>query len=196
MDESLIPILERIAENTSKNDSLWVATIAGGFAILGALVAGLLSYLAARASLAAQAKLERQRLVATVVSAERLIWLKELRFKTAEFFTKMDLQIGYLERPVDKSNPAALQQLLDSYAEQAVALSHGIFPMLNSTKEHQKALSDAINNTLLFMNTLVGRKTLDALKIDKLPYAEIKTHAFKALEQIGVKAWDKVQGLE
>lgn len=196
MPESMIPLLEEIAANTSRNDSLWVASIAGTFAILGALTASLISYFAAKASLASQAKLERQRLIATVVSAERLIWLKEIRGKTAEFYTKMDVQINHLQRPVASSEPEALQQLIDAYAEQAVSLSHAIFPMLNTTKEHQRALSFAINDTMAFMNAVTRRKTFDALQIDKRPYAKLKTDAFKSLENIGIKAWDKVQSLE
>ena len=196
MPDTILTLLQQIAENTSRDDSLWIAGIAGGSGVLGAVMAGVISYFVAKRTLAAQANIERQKLVASVVSTERLRWLKELRERSADFYTKMDMQLGHLERPVPQANPQALQEILDSYYEETVSLSHAIFLMLNKSKNHQGDLSTAVNDTLKFMQTQIKSKTLAPMSIDKHPYARLKTNAFNSLELIGAKAWSKVQHLE
>ena len=197
MPDPILPLLQQIADNTARDDSLWIAIVAGASGILGAVLSGIIAYLAARSSLLAQAKTERKKLKATVVSTERLRWLQDLRNKTADFYTQMDMQLTHLERPLQLPNANALQDLLDKYSEQAVSLSHSIFPMLNTTKEHQRELWHAINNTLGFMgNVISAKKSTAPMQINKQPYAALKTEAFTALEGIGVKAWHKVQKLK
>lgn len=196
MPNQILPLLQQIADNTSRDDSLWVAAIAGGSGVLGAAMAGVLSYFVATRTLAVQAKIERQKLVASVVSTERLRWLKELRERSADFYTKMDMQLGHLERPVPQGNPQALQDILDCYFEETVSLSHAIFLMLNKGKDHQGELWTAVNDTLKFMQAQIAAKTLASMNIDKRPYARLKTNAFNSLELIGERAWNKVQGLQ
>ena len=196
MPDQVLLLLQQIADNTSRNDSLWVALIAGGSGVLGAFMAGGLSFLVAKRTLAIQARIERQKLVASVVSTERLRWLKELRERSGDFYTKMDMQLSHLERPVAQADAQVLQNTLDSYFEETVALSHAIFLMLNKGKDYQGDLWTAVNNTLKFMKEQLSAKTLASLSIDKQPYARLKTDAFNSLESIGERAWSKVQDLE
>lgn len=192
MTDPIIELLQKIADNTAHSNSIWVAAVAGGSALLGAALSGTLSYLAAKQQFSAQSEIERAKMVASVVSNERLRWLQELRSRTADFYTKMDMQLSHLERPVTES----FQDFLDKSAEEAISLSHSIYLLLNREKENQLKLYNAIGSTLQFISNTIDEKTQATMHIDKTPYKEAKVAAFAALESIGQESWEKIKSLE
>lgn len=189
-----LELLQKIAENTSSNSSMHIALVAGGSAVAGALASALLSYFGIVRTIRAQTLIERQKLQATVVTTERLRWLQDLRAKVAAFYAQIEMQLSHLERPV--SATAKYQETLDALSMEVMSQCYAIFPMLDTAKEDQSKLRSALDASLTFARARFAEKTNEEMRIDLAPFANFKDDAFSALEEIGRKAWKKVQALE
>lgn len=190
-----IELLQRIAENTSSNSSMSVALAAGGAAFAGTLISALLSYFGIARTIRAQTLIERQKLQATVVTAERLRWLQDLRGKVAAFYAQVEVQMSHLERPISAIHSKELQEEIDSISMEVMSSCYAILPMLDSANAEQSKLRSALNDSLTFAKAKLSEKTHERLSIDMSPFARQRTEAFGALEEIGRKAWKKVQAL-
>jgi nitrate/nitrite-specific signal transduction histidine kinase len=191
-----LELLQKIAENTSGGQPLFVALVAGGSAIAGSLLTGILSYIGIRHTIASQNEIERAKLQASIVTAERLRWLQDLRNKVAAFYANIEMQLSHLKRPVTETKAAEFQELLDRFSESVMKDCYSIFPMLDREKDHQRELHDALNETLTFAKKTFAKKTFAPLQFDVEEIKLIKSKAFDALEAIGRKAWTKVQKLQ
>ncbi len=191
-----LELLQKIAENTSSNSSMHTALVAGGSAVAGALASALLSYFGIVRTIRAQTLIERQKLQATVVTTERLRWLQDLRAKVAAFYAQIEMQLSHLERPVSAVQAAKYQETLDALSMEVMSQCYAIFPMLDTAKEHQCKLRSALDSSLTFVRARFAEKTNAEMQIDMAPFAKLKADAFGALEEIGRKAWKKVQALE
>ena len=193
---SELELLQKIAENTGSTSSIHIALLAGGSAVAGALASAFLSYLGIVRTIRAQTLIERQKLQATVVTTERLRWLQDLRSKVAAFYARIEMQLSHLERPVNAIQAARYQEALDALSMEVMSQCYAIFPMLDTEKEDQNKLRSALDSSLSFANARFSEKTHDEMQIDMVPFATLKVDAFSALEEIGRKAWKKVQALE
>lgn len=190
-----IELLQKIAENSASSSPLNVALVAGISAIAGALASAILSYLGIAKTVNFQTQIERQKLQAAVVTAERLRWLQELRLKVSTFYAQIEMQISHLERPVG-ADAQKYQEMLDAFSLQVATQCYAIFLMLDKEKTEQAALYEALDGSLSFVRMLFSQKGHASLPVDKEPFAELKRVAFDALEGIGRKAWKKVQSLQ
>lgn len=193
---SELELLQKIAENTGSNSSIHIALVAGGSAVAGALASALLSYFGIVRTIRAQSLIERQKLQASVVTTERLRWLQDLRSKVAAFYAQIEMQLSHLERSVHPVQSAKYQETLDSLSMEAMSQCYAIFPMLDTTKEDQGKLRSALDSSLSFAKARFAEKTHDEMQIEMTPFVAMKLEAFTALEEIGRKAWKKVQALE
>jgi hypothetical protein len=191
-----IELLQKIAENTSSSQPLFVALVAGGSAVAGSLLTAVLSYFGIRHTIASQNSIERAKLQASVVTAERLRWLQDLRGKVAAFYANIEMQLSHLRRPVSPTKATEFQNLLDEFSKDVMKDCYAMLPMLDRDKEHQRELHLALNETLAFVKATVAQKTYDPLSFDLKEITSIKSKAFDALEAIGRKAWTKVQKLQ
>jgi len=191
-----LELLQKIAENTASNSSMHIALVAGGSAVAGALASALLSYFGIVRTIRAQTLIERQKLHATVVPTERLRWLQDLRAKVAAFYAQIEMQLSHLERPVSAIQAAKYQETLDTLSMEVMSQCYAIFPMLDTAKEDQSKLRSALDSSLTFARARFAEKTNEGMRIDIAPFAKLKAEAFGALEEIGRKAWKKVQALE
>ena len=130
------------------------------------------------------------------MTTERLRWLQDLRAKVAAFYAQIEMQLSHLERPVGADQSAKYQDMLDKFSFDVMTECYAIFPMLDTEKEDQAKLREALDSSLCFAKERFAEKTLYALKIDMAPFAQLKVTAFGALEEIGRKAWKKVQALQ
>ncbi|MCE1177223.1 MAG: hypothetical protein LWW76_08920 [Burkholderiales bacterium] len=196
MTDPMQLLLQQIVDNTASDDSLWIAAVSGSAAILGALVSALFSYCTTERTIKFQNKIEHKRLKATIITAERLRYLQDLRTLVAELYTQMDMQLSHLQRPVNPTQQTQYQQVLDDFSMEIMSKCHAIFPMLNRGEEDEKELHEALNESLALMQSYFAQKTHAALVIDMALYSALKTQAFNSLEAIGIKIWAKVQSLE
>lgn len=202
-DPVVVELLQKIVENTGKSDSLWIAVIAGGSAVFGAGISALTAYVvASRAgdvqlrAAQAQASIERQKLRASVVTAERLRWLQDLRSKVAEFYSYIDMQVMHIARSFNPNAQAIPAAEMDVISKEAGSRGNQILLMLNPENEEQQALFSSVNSALTFVNDAFKQATLNKSPPDRTAIAKIKTQSFSSMHKIGRKAWDKVQGLE
>lgn len=73
---------------------------------------------------------------------------------------------------------------------------YAIFPMLGTAKEDQRRLRLGLDSSLAFARARFAEKINEEMRIDMVPFARLKADAFGAIEEIGRKAWKKVQSLE
>lgn len=199
----IVQLLQAIADNTSSNDSLWVAAVAGGSAVLGAAISALLAYFSANRSAVVQlstaktgADLEYKKLRASIVTTERLRWLQELRAKVAEFYSHIDMQVMHIERLVNPNVKPITRDEMDSISKEAALRSNLVLLMLNPKNSEQKELFESIDAALSFVNNTLGAAGSSSIAPNRIEIAKIKKRSFDSMQKIGSTAWAKVQELE
>lgn len=199
----IVQLLQAIADNTSSNDSLWVAAVAGGSAVLGAAISALLAYFSANRSAVVQlstaktgADLEYKKLRASIVTTERLRWLQELRTKVAEFYSHIDIQVMHIDRLVNPNVKPITRDEMDSISKEAALRSNLVLLMLNPKNSEQKELFDSIDAALSFVNNALGTAGSSSIAPNRIEIAKIKKRSFDSMQKIGSTAWAKVQELE
>lgn len=198
-----IELLKEIASNTASHNSLWIAVVAGGSAVLGAAVSACLAYFAAskaaniQKEIAAQhSDLEQKKLRASIVTAERLRWLQDLRLQVAEFYSYIDIQTMHIQRLLDPRVTPISRDDLDKISKDAGLKANLILLMLNREKPEQELLFQSINSALIFINNLL-RDIGDTSPVpNRQEIANIKKISYQAMNEIGAKAWLKVQALD
>ncbi|WP_295570511.1 hypothetical protein [uncultured Stenotrophomonas sp.] len=195
-NQSELELLRQIAENTKGASGVWVAVVTAVAALLGALVSAWAGFIGMSRSAKSQGEIERAKLQATLVTAERLRWLQDLRSKIASFFTHVELQLDLLSRPHSNESRASVQQSLDDMSKQVAADGNAILLILDTEKDGQRELAESINNWLKYMNDQFSKTEHGPVKRDVPHCSKLKSEAFDALRIIGQKAWKKVQALE
>lgn len=186
-----LELLQQIANNTSTNDSVSIALISAGAALLGATVGAVVGYLGLRIT----RDIEMRKLKAGLVATERLRWLQDIRQRFSSFYTDLDMQFNLLKRPVT-SSLEAFQETMDVYSKSISEQCNRIILMLNPAKVKQAQLRQALNDAQSFFLDCVFTKTMAASAFDDAKYATIKTRAFNALTDIGKETWKQVKDLE
>ena len=187
-----IALLQKIADNTSHDNSWWVAMIAGGAGVLGA---GLTAYFSYRIAIRSQ-QTEEKRLRAEVVTAERLRWLQDIRQRLSRFYAQLDMQYSYLKRPVPAGGQPDYQKEVDVFSNEINEQCNIITLMLNPQKQHQANLRDALHQALGFMVECVGIKSNGSTNFEDKKYLALKNAAFNSLTIIGIETWDRIKQLE
>ena len=189
-----LELLQRIVENTASSSSLEIAWVAGGSAIAGALATAVLSYFGIRHTIKSQHAIEQQKLQATIVSAERLRWLQDIRGRMADVYAKMDMQFSLLQR----LNPTAsvIQQELDDLSKDIMVQVNIIHLMLNPERAAQAKLRQSLQQNLEFLSAHFSDPQKAATQSSYTEYLRIKQGAFDALTEIGVETWRQVKALE
>ena len=190
-----LELLQQIAENTSDGSPLRVAWVAGGSAVAGALLTALLSYFGIRHTIKSQFAIEQQRLQATIVSAERLRWLQDIRARLADVYAKMDMQFNLLQRPVSELHRSARQNDLDGLSKEIMVQVNIIHLMLNPEKPAQAKLRDSLQLNQTFLAAHFSQPEQSQTESSFIAYQKIKQGAFDALTEIGVETWRQVKAL-
>lgn len=203
VDPTIVALLQKIAQNTESTDSIWIAVIAGSSALAGAGISAWVSNQAAKRAEGAQlrtaqeqAATERQKLRASIVTAERLRWLQDLRTKVADFYSYIDMQVMHIERSLHPSKTKITEQEMDAISREAGLRGNQIMLLLNPSNTEQLALLTCVNESLAFMNDAFREATLRQQPPNRSLIAHIKSGSFDSMYKIGTKAWKKVQGLE
>ena len=192
-----LELLQKIAENTAQDKTVWVAALSGGAAVLGAFAGALVSYIVARQTADSQLQIETARLRANVVTTERLRWLQDIRQRLAQLSRQMDMQYNLLKRPVIQGQSTQQTQLMfDTLSAEIMEQSNIITLMLNPTKPYQSALRDALQEAMSFLAMCFDQKNRGIVSFDDSHYQSIKQAAFDALTNIGIKTWARIQKLE
>ena len=207
MSEELLPLLQKIANNTDRNDSLTIAIVAGSSGVLGAALTALCGYLAVRKTQAT----EEKRLRASIVTTERLRWLHDVRQRLARFYVKLDMQYNFLKRPVPGTPEAKVeyQKALDEFSNEVNEQCNIISLMMNPDKPDQNNLKNTLQDAIAFVQQCVQKRNAfvthpaalvlpvasHQLEFDTDEYKRIKTKAFDSLTKIGVATWNRVKGL-
>jgi hypothetical protein len=189
-------LLQQIANNTAKDSSLWVAIVAGGAAILGAVVTAIFSYCVAARTAKSQRAIESDRLHASIVTAERLRWLQDIRQRFSELYAELDMQYNRLKRPVPADQAAAFQRTMDKFSAKITEQSNVITLMLNPGKADQAALGNSLQGTLAFLTACFSEKNQGRVDFDDAQYALLKQTAFDSLTRIGIATWARIQRLQ
>lgn len=198
-----IELLKEIASNTTSQNSLWIAVVAGGSAVLGAAVSACLAYFAAskaaniQREIAAQhSAFEQKKLRASIVTSERLRWLQDLRSQVAEFYSYVDIQVMHIQRILDPRATPISRDDLDKISKEAGLKANLVLLMLNREKTEQELLYQSINSALIFINELL-RDIGDASPApNREDITRIKKTSYQAMHEISAKAWLKVQALD
>lgn len=191
-----LELLQKIVDNTSGNSSLQVAWVAGGSAVAGALLTAVLSYFGIRHTIKSQHAIEQQKLQATIISAERLRWLQDIRARMADVYAKMDMQFNLLQRPVSAPNQATRQQELDDLSREIMVQVNIIHLMLNPQKDAQAKLRDSLQINQQFLSAHFSNPHQATTASSYSAYQQIKQGAFDALTEIGVETWRQVKSLQ
>lgn len=188
-------LLQQIAENTANASPLRVAWVAGGSAIAGALLTALLSYFGIRHTIKSQYAIEQQRLQATIVSAERLRWLQDIRARLADVYAKMDMQFNLLQREVSEPHRSARQDDLDALSKEIMVQVNIIHLTLNPGKPAQAKLRDSLQLNQRFLAVHFAQPEQAQTESSFMAYQKIMQEAFDALTEIGVETWRQVKAL-
>jgi hypothetical protein len=176
-------LLERIAKNTEGSSNLWVAAIAGGAAVLGALVSAVGRLSRDGKECGEPRKVERAKLQATIVTSERLRWLQDLRAKFGSFFTHIEQQLDLLSRPEGPEGKKAYQEALDTMSKQAAADGNSILLVLDKEKDGQRELYYVINDWLRYMNDQFQTRSAGPVPRDLEHCAKLKTECIRRVEE-------------
>lgn len=184
-------VLERIAENTASTiDPVWVAAITGGTAILTALITvGSTVYIQLKNN-----DLEHQKLIADVITRERVRWLKELRDLVGTNYVYIDLQYNLLKREIDVPRDQ-FQSKLDEISTKIMKQSNEIILMLNKNDPVQGEVFNSIQDVQNFILECVNTATLEAQSFDDARYGKIKNKIFNAMNEIGCETWRQIKNL-
>lgn len=192
-----IELLRQIAENTKPDNShLWVALISSASALLGALIGAVLLYLGAVRQIDSSQNVEQRKLLANIVTTERLRWLQEIRRRTSEFYAGLDMNYNLLKRPENPQQNPQFQQGADELAKKVMVECNQIILLLNPAKDDQQKMRGACNDALAFFQSCVAMRNQGIFDFDDEGYAKIKTDAFDALTNIGVETWGKIKKLK
>jgi len=191
-----IELLQKIPANTATNSSLHVAIVAGGSAVAGALVSALLSYFGIRHTVKLQSQMERQKLQATIVSAERLRWLQEIRTRLSSLYASMDMQFNLLQRPALPSDRRNRRQELDDLSRDIMVQVNVISLMLNPAKPVQERLRGALQANQGFLLAHFSQPEEAQTESSFIAYRNLKQTAFDALTEIGVETWKRIKELQ
>lgn len=190
-----LEILQQIAANTSDGSPLHVALVAGGSAVAGALVTAFLSYFGIRHTIKSQHAIEQQKLLATIVSAERLRWLQDIRARMSNVYAKTDFQLNLLQRPVSELDRPVRQNELDEMSKDVMVQVNIIHLMLNPGKPTQAKLMNSLQLNQGLLGVLFANPQAAGSEQSLLAYKEIKQHAFDSLTEIGVETWRQIKTL-
>ena len=180
-------------QNPAPINPVWIALVSGASAVFGALVVALASYFTARKTAESGFRVETTKLRATLISAERLRWLQDIRQRLSTLYQLMDMQYNHLKRPVAAGMHAEAQ--LDGMSGEIMQQINVISLMLNPAKTDQAILRDALQEAIGYMRPLFSQ-VLTSREFNDPLYAQIKQKAFDALTRIGVQTWRKVKTLE
>lgn len=204
-----LQLLQKIADNTAQSDSMTIAVVAACAGIFGAGLTVLGNYVMARMT----RQIEEKRLRASIVTAERLRWLQDVRQRLARFYVQLDMQYNYITtRPVPTTPEEKIefQKQLDVFSSEVNEQCNIITLMMNPEKPEQSNLKTTLQNALIFVsqciqirNTFVSGKAGAILPLSpsQIPfnnqeYSKIKTEAFDSLTKIGVKTWGQIRDLD
>ncbi|HAU8093003.1 TPA: hypothetical protein IG104_003252 [Escherichia coli] len=189
-------LLKQIAENTKPDHSaIWIAVISSISAIAGAAIGAYLLYRGTNEQINSAAAIEDKKLKATIITAERLRWLQELRSRSSEFYANLDMNYNLLKRPINPQAIPTYQQAGDELAKIVMIQCNQIIVLLNPKKTHQQTIFNKCNDALKFFMECVEEKNNGNLNFDDSKYAEIKNDYFNALTEIGIKTWKQIKEL-
>src|SRR5690606_21970953 len=123
----------------------------------------------------------------TIVSAERLRWLQDIRARLADVYAKMDMQFNLLQRPVSELHRSARQNDLDGLSKEIMVQVNIIHLMLNPEKPAQAKLRDSLQLNQTFLAAHFSQPEESQTESSFIAYQEIKQGAFDALTEIGVE---------
>lgn len=189
-------LMQQIADNTARDDSLWIAVVSGGAAILGAGVTAIFSYFVAKKTAETQQKIESKRLHTTIVTAERLRWLQDIRQRQSHLYTQFDMQYNYLKRPVPQEQQANAQAEFDKFSMEIMEQTNNITLMLNPSDPNQAKLAQSLQDKQAFLLQCFAKRSAGTVQFDDQQYADLKKSAFDALIGIGSETWKQIKGLE
>jgi hypothetical protein len=187
-----IQLLQKIADNTSRNESWWIALISGCSVILGAGITALFAYLVGMRT----QQTEEKRLRAEVITRERLRWLQDIRQRLSHFYAQLDTQYTFLKQPIPTGEIVEYRKTLNEFSTQINEQCNFMTLMLNPKKPHQATLRKALHEAIGFLKECTVLKNSGSVIFDNKRYTEIKQTAFDPLVEIGLETWRKVKLLE
>jgi hypothetical protein len=150
-NSAAIEILQKIADNTSRHKTMWIAIIGAAAGLIGAAIGGAGGYFGVKRTTASHERIETARMRVEVVTAERLRWLQDLRQRLSQLYVEMDMQYNILQRPVPIGGAAAVQAEHDAMSRKVMEQCNMIMLMLNPARQQQEALRQALTQALAFM---------------------------------------------
>ena len=199
MPNDISQLLQQIADNTARDDSLWIAAVTGGAAILGAGVTAIFSYFMAKKTAETQQHIETKRLYATIVTTERLRWLQDIRQRLSHLYTQLDMQYNQLKRPVQQGQQVNAQAEFDKFSMEIMEQINNITLMLNPLNPndpYQGKLAQSVQDKQAFLLQCFAQRSTGSVHFNDSKYTEIKQTAFDALIGIGVETWKQIKELE
>ena len=191
-----IKLLQQIADNTATDNSVWVAAVAGGAAILGASISAVISYLVTSRSIKSQEKMEDKKLKANIITTERLRWLQDIRERLSKLYVLLDMQYNIIKRPIANQTQQQIQSMLDDYSSDVMLQINMITLMLNSKDQEQIDLRNELQNVLGYMQQCFSQTTSQAQTFNDQQYSQMKTNIFNLATSIGSEAWQQITELK
>lgn len=192
----VMQLLQQIADNTASDNSLWIAVVSGGAAVLGAGVTAIFSYFVSKKTAESQQQIESKKLHATIITTERLRWLQDIRQRLSHLYTQIDMQYNHLKRPIQPGQQANAQAEFDKFSMEIMEQTNNITLMLNPSDPNQGKLAQSLQDKQTFLLQCFTQRSAGTVQFNDPQYAAIKQAAFDALIGIGSETWKQIKGLE
>lgn len=190
-------LLAQIAEHTkTDNRVIWIAAISSASTLIAAGIGAVLLYRGTAKQVEATNIIEEKKLLANIITTERLRWLQELRLKSSEFYANLDMNYSLLKRPINPQDNPEYQEQSDKIAEKVMIQCNQIGSLLNPRKQHQKLMRKLCNNALSIFQEAVSERNSGDFMFDDEKYSTNKTNFFNSLTEIGIKTWAQIKELK
>lgn len=185
-------LLQQIADNTSTDNSVWVASVSGGAAVLGATVSAFITFFITNRTIRSQKKIEDKRLKVNVVTTERLRWLQDIRERISDLYVQLDMQFSIIQQPIGNQTQQQIQSMLNQYSSKIMMQVNMITLMLNDKDTEQIDLRKELQNVLTFMQQCFSQTTSQAQTFNTQQYSAMKTTVFNLTTTIGSQTWKQI----
>lgn len=169
------------------------AITTGVFTLLGVSLMAMQQHKTTKLNLDRQNKLETNKLKATLVTAERLRWLQDLRARVSSYYADAEELTDLLIIPVSGPEEKARNKELGRLHRELRIAANNVTLMLSPSDPDQKRLIDQIESTRKHIDGYMSAHAFQP-RIEEI--ARDREQALAALTIVGTEAWRQVQALE
>ncbi|CAN7534053.1 hypothetical protein LJR143_003637 [Pseudoxanthomonas sp. LjRoot143] len=169
------------------------AITTGIFTLLGVGLMALQQHKTNKLNLDRQDRLENSKLKVSLVTAERLRWLQDLRERVSAYFADAEELVDLLRVPASPLEEKSRNDELGRLHRELRTAANNITLMLSPGDPDQQKLIDQITSTRDHINGYMSAEPDEPRPVE---IAQNRDKALSSLTVVGAEAWRQVQALE